>query len=63
MILLIKKQYQYKKDNNKQKALSKVRKTDDAFIHSAKNSSVQPLGKLSAGLIKMKELGESTGLY
>ena len=35
-------QDQYKKDKNKQKALSEVRKADDEFISSAKNSSVQP---------------------
>ena len=53
-------QDQYKVDKDKQKALSAVRKADDEFISSAKNSSVQPLGKISAGLIK--ELGESTGI-
>ena len=47
-------QDQYKRDNDKQKALSAVRKADDEFISSAKNSSVQPLGKISAGLIKAK---------
>ena len=31
-------------------------------MKEAKNSSVQPLGKISAGLIKAKELGESTGI-
>ena len=55
-------QDQYKKDNNKQKALSSVRKADNEFIKGASQSNVQPLGKISAVLIKMKELGESTGL-
>ena len=53
-------QDQYKVDKNKQKALALVRKADDEFINEAKNSSVQPLGKISAGLIKAKSLGEST---
>ena len=55
-------QDQYKVDKDKQKALSAVRKADDEFISSAKNSNVQPLGKISAGLIKAKEIGESTGI-
>jgi len=61
-IAYLKIQEQYKKDHNKQKALSAVRKADDEFIKVASNSSIQPLGKISAGLIKAKEIGESTGL-
>ena len=55
-------QDQYKRDKDKPKALAAVRKADDEFITQARNSGVQPLGKISAGLIKMKELGESTGV-
>ena len=55
-------QDQYKKNKNKPKALAAVRKADDEFITQARHSSVQPLVKISAGLIKMKELGKSTGI-
>ena len=55
-------QDQYKVDKDKQKALALVRKADDEFIKEASQSSVQPLGKVSAGLIKAKELGEKTGI-
>ena len=47
-------QDQYKRDKDKPKALTAVRKADDEFITQARNSSVQPLGKISAGLIKAK---------
>ena len=47
-------QDQYKRDNNKQRALSAVRKTDNTFIKEAYKSNVQPLGKISAGFIKAK---------
>ena len=55
-------QDQYKVDKNKQKAIALVRKAGDEFIREASQSNVQPLGKVSAGLIKAKELGEKTGL-
>ena len=55
-------QDQYKVDKNKQKAIALVRKADDEFVKEASQSSVQPLGKVSAGLIKAKELGEKTGI-
>ena len=45
-------QDQYKVDKDKQKALALVRKADDEFIKEASQSSVQPLGKVSAALIK-----------
>ena len=52
----------YKIDKDKPKTLAAVRKADDEFITQARNSSVQPLGKISAGLIKAKEIGERTGV-
>ena len=55
-------QDQYKRDKDKPKALAAVRKADDEFITQARNSGVQPLGKISAGLIKAKEIGERTGI-
>ena len=45
-------QEQYRRDGDKQKALTAVKKADDEFIKEASKSSVQPLGKISAGLIK-----------
>ena len=48
-------QDQYKRDNDKQKAISAVRKADDEFRREASQSRVQPLGKVSAGLIKAKK--------
>ena len=39
-----------------------MHKVDEEFIKEASNSSVQPLGKISAGIIKAKELGEKVGL-
>ena len=55
-------QDEYKKTGNKQKALQAVHKADDLFIKEAKNSPVQPLGNISATIIKAKELGEKTGI-
>ena len=55
-------QNQYKKDGNKQNALAATRKADDEFIKEAVRSNVQPLGAISAGLIKAKEIGEKTGI-
>ena len=55
-------QDQYKVDKDKQKALVSVHKADNEFISDASKSNVQPLGKISAGLIKAKEIGESTGI-
>ena len=55
-------QDEYKKDHNKQKALSKVHQADKEFIQEAKNSSVQPLGKISAGLIAGKMAAEKANI-
>ena len=55
-------QDQYKIDHNKEKALNAIRSADDKFIQEAKNSNVQPLGKISAGIIKAKELAESANI-
>ena len=49
---------QYMIDGNKQKALDTIRKADDKFIQEAKSSNVQPLGTISAGIIKAKSLAE-----
>ena len=53
---------EYSKDRNKQKALTKVHNADEQFIREAKNSNVQPLGTISAGIIKAKEIAEKVGV-
>ena len=55
-------QDEYKKDHNKQKALTKVHQADKEFIQEAKHSSVQPLGKISSGLIAMKSAAEKANI-
>jgi len=55
-------QDEYKRDKNKQKALNKIHRADEEFIEEAKHSNVQPLGNVSANIIKAKELGEKTGV-
>ena len=56
-------QDEYKRDKNKQKALNKIHRADEEFIEEPKNSSVQPLGNISANIIKAKELGEKKQVY
>ena len=53
---------QYNIDHDKTKAISAVHKADDEFINAASQSNVQPLGKISAGIIKAKELAEKVGV-
>ena len=53
---------EYLKDGNKQKAIKAVHNADEVFINNASNSNVQPLGKISAGIIKAKEIAEKAGV-
>ena len=53
---------QYNIDHDKTKAISAVHKADDEFINDASQSNVQPLGKISAGIIKAKQLAEKVGV-
>ena len=64
MIKIIYKKIQdeYKKDGNKQKAMYRVHQADEDFIKDAKNSNVQPLGSISAGIIKAKEMAEKSNI-
>ena len=53
---------QYNIDHDKTKAISAVHKADDEIIKDASQSNVQPLGKISAGIIKAKQLAEKVGI-
>lgn len=55
-------QDQYKRDHDNQRALKAVHQADEQFIRDSSNTNVQPLGKISAGIIKAKELAEKAGV-
>ena len=59
---MIKLKKEYLKDGNKQKAIKAVHTADEFFINNASDSNIQPLGKISAGIIKAKELAEKAGV-
>ena len=49
---------EYLKDGNKQKAIKAIHNADEVLIDNASNSNIQTLRKISAGIIKAKELAK-----